>query len=126
MLRRAGHDVDQSTLEEIQKFCHHCQSYDPAPRRFKFSIKDDCNFNYEIIIDVVRIGGKQVLHVIDAATSFQAATFLKSMLARDTWEALWPPDYISHDPGTNFSSDEFRNRAKIVGVTCREMPVEAH
>ncbi|RWA03359.1 hypothetical protein EKO27_g11746 [Xylaria grammica] len=135
MLSRAGHDVDHSTLEEIQKFCHHCQSHDRAPQRFKFSIKDDCNFNYEVIIDAVRLADGQVLHVIDAATSFQAATFLKSMSARDAWEALckcWinvyqgPPDYVVHDPGTNFSSEEFRNQAKIVGTQCRAMPVEAH
>ncbi|KAI0398644.1 hypothetical protein F4802DRAFT_611456 [Xylaria palmicola] len=57
------------------------------------------------------------------------------MSARDAWEALckcWinvyqgPPDNIVHDPGTNFASDEFRNHAKIMGVRCREMPVEAH
>jgi hypothetical protein len=81
------------------------------------------------------IEGKPVLHVIDTATSFQAAVFLKSISARDTWDALcrcWiytyqgPPDNISHDPGTNFASEEFRNNARIIGVSCEEMPVEAH
>jgi hypothetical protein len=33
---------------------------------------------------------------------------------------------VTHDPGTNFASDEFRSRAKIMGVTCKQMPVEAH
>jgi hypothetical protein len=135
MLRAAGHEVDASILDEIQKFCHFCQSYDKAPQRFKFSIKDDSHFNYEIIIDVVRINNRNVLHVIDADTSFQAAVFLKSVTARDTWDALckcWintyqgPPDHIVHDPGTNFASEDFRNRAKIVGAECRQMPVEAH
>lgn len=135
MLKAAGHEVNTSILEEIQKFCHFCQSYDKAPQRFKFSIKDDSHFNYEIIIDVVRINNRNVLHVIDADTSFQAAVFLKSMSARDTWDALckcWintyqgPPDCIVHDPGTNFASEDFRNRAKIVGAECKQMPVEAH
>lgn len=135
MLTRAGHDVDQSILNEIKKFCHHCQTHDQSPRRFKFTIKDDCNFNYEVVVDAVRIDRKQILHVIDTATSFQAATFLRTMSAKDAWEALckcWinvyqgPPDFIVHDPGTNFASEEFRNHAKIMGITCREMPVEAH
>jgi hypothetical protein len=135
MLTEAGHTVNPTILEQIQKFCHFCQTYGSAPQRFKFSIKDDKHFNYEIIIDVVRIGNKDALHVIDADTSFQAAVFLKSMSARDTWEALckcWintyqgPPDYIVHDPGTNFAADEFQTRAKIVGAQCRQMPVEAH
>jgi hypothetical protein len=135
LLTTAGHDTDATVLDEIRKFCHFCQTYGPAPSRFKFSIKDDTHFNYEIIIDSVQIGGKHVLHVIDADTSFQAATFLKSMSARHAWEALcrcWintyqgPPDYIVHDPGTNFAAEDFQARAKIVGVECKQMPVEAH
>ncbi|KAF1936186.1 hypothetical protein EJ02DRAFT_438705 [Clathrospora elynae] len=43
LLKQAGHDddMDEQTLREIQKLCHHCQAHDPAPRRFKFSLKDD-------------------------------------------------------------------------------------
>lgn len=136
LLKSAGHDdVDELVLQKIQKLCHQCQLHDPAPKRFKFSIKDESHFNYEIIMDVVRLGDRNVLHVIDSDTSFQAATFLNSLSARDTWNALckcWiytyigPPDRLAHDPGTNFASEEFRNNAKIMGITCEEMPVEAH
>lgn len=135
MLKEAGHDINASALKQIEKFCHFCQSHEKGPQRFKFSIKDNLYFNYEIVIDVVRIGNRDVLHVIDTDTSFQAATFLKSMSARDTWEALckcWintyqgPPDYVVHDPGTNFASEEFKSRARIIGTECRQMPVEAH
>ncbi|KAL0929476.1 uncharacterized protein CTRU02_204398 [Colletotrichum truncatum] len=136
LLKNAGHDdISQSILEKVQKFCHNCQSHDPAPRRFKFSLKDESYFNYEIVVDVVRLKDKNALHVIDTETSFQGATFLKSLSARDTWNALtkcWintyvgPPDHIVHDPGTNFASTEFRKHAEIMGITCDEMPVEAH
>lgn len=89
LLKNAGHsDVDESILEHNRKFCHHCQSYDPAPQRFQFSIKDECHFNYEVVIDVMYIDNKPVLYAIDVATSFQAAVFLKSMSARDAWDAL--------------------------------------
>lgn len=136
LLQEAGHqDVRREILEKINKMCHHCQTHDPAPKRFKFTIKDNCEFNYQIVADIVQLNGRNVLHVIDVATSFQAAAFVRSLSAKDTWDALcrcWiyvyqgPPDIISHDPGTNFSSEEFKNNAKVVGISCKEMPVEAH
>ncbi|KAM4061493.1 DUF1421 multi-domain protein [Hirsutella rhossiliensis] len=50
--------------------------------------------------------------------------------SQDTWEALralWidtylgPPDTIKHDAGTNFASLEFRNEAKLMGITCKQV-----
>lgn len=135
LLKNAGHNEDLSILETITKFCHHCQMNGPAPRRFKFTLKDDHDFNYELIIDVMYLLGKAALHAVDAATSFQAARFLSSLSAKDTWEMLrmmWmdtylgPPDWIIHNAGTNFASSEFRNEAKIIGVACKQVPTEAH
>jgi len=106
-----------------------------APRRFKFTLKDDHEFNYEILVDVMYLGGKPVLHIVDSSTAFQGARFLPSLSAKDTWEALrmlWidayqgPPDIITHDAGTNFASVEFRNEAKLLGIVCKQIPVEAH
>ncbi|KAI0993782.1 hypothetical protein K3495_g14403 [Podosphaera aphanis] len=109
--------------------------HSPAPRRFKFTLKDDREFNHEIFVDVLYIIERHVLHVIDSATSFQGARFLKSLSSKDTWETLrmlWidtyqgPPDIITNDAGTNFASSEFRNEAKILGITCKQVPTEAH
>lgn len=67
----AGHeDVREEILQKIQKVCHHCQTHDPAPQRFKFTIQDECEFNYKIVIDIVHLKGRKALHVIDVATSF--------------------------------------------------------
>ena len=41
-----------------------------SPSRFKFTLKDNYDFNYKIIIDVMYINSKPVLHVVDAATVF--------------------------------------------------------
>jgi hypothetical protein len=38
--------------------------------RFKFILKNDYNFNFEIIIDVIYLNSKLVLQVVDAAISF--------------------------------------------------------
>ncbi|XP_044724655.1 GAG-pre-integrase domain-containing protein [Hirsutella rhossiliensis] len=66
LLRQAGHnDVTIDILENISRFCHHCQMHSQAPRRFKFTLKDDQEFNYEIVADVLYLGTPQrpVLHV---------------------------------------------------------------
>ncbi|KAI0999169.1 hypothetical protein K3495_g9027 [Podosphaera aphanis] len=79
--------------------------------------------------------GIPVLHVVDWVTAYQAARFLESMSSTHTWEALracWidtylgPPDIISHDPGTNLASTEFKESAKLMGITCVQAPVESH
>ncbi|KAF1936978.1 hypothetical protein EJ02DRAFT_357822, partial [Clathrospora elynae] len=50
LLKDAGHnDFEEKTLKEITRFCHHCQLNSSAPRRFKFTLKDDRYFNYEIL-----------------------------------------------------------------------------
>ena len=135
VIRLAGHDVSYQAMEKITKHCHQCQLHGKAPGRFKFTLQDDYNFNYKVIVDMMWIDEKIVLHVVDEATSFQAARFLKSRSAKDAWEALqecWidtyqgPPDYIVTDAGTNFASEEFRNRAKVMTVQVEEVPVEAH
>ncbi|KAF1936672.1 hypothetical protein EJ02DRAFT_427316, partial [Clathrospora elynae] len=136
LLKDAGHsDVEEKTLKEITRFCHHCQLNSSAPRRFKFTLKDDRYFNYKILADVMYLGSKPVLHVVNSSTAFQGAKFLSAMSAKETWQALrtlWidtyqgPPDILTHDAGTNFASAEFRAEAKIMGVTCKQVPTEAH
>ena len=59
-----------------------------APGRFKFNLKDDYNFNFEVIINVIYLNGKPVLQIVDTATSFQAARFLKDMSAKNAWDTL--------------------------------------
>ena len=39
-----------------------------APRRFKFTLKDDYEFNWSIIINAIYLDRKLVLYVIDKAT----------------------------------------------------------
>ena len=136
LLEQAGHeDVEREVSRTVTKFCHHSQLNGAAPARFEFKLQDDKEFNFEVIVDVTSLNGKNVLHVVDAATAFLGARFLPSMSAKDTWETLhrlWidtyqgPPDIITHDAGTNFTSNEFSTEAKAMVVTCKQIPVEAH
>jgi hypothetical protein len=74
-----------------------------SPGRFKFTLKDDHEFNHSVIIDVMYLDGKPVLQVVDSATASEAARFLKDMSARTAWDTLracWidtylgPPDIV--------------------------------
>ncbi|KAK6211233.1 hypothetical protein QIS74_10497 [Colletotrichum tabaci] len=136
VLQQAGHPIERKLLEGLTKVCQRCQLHAPAPSRFKFTLRDDCHFNFEVIIDVMYVeGNRPILHVVDTATSFNAARFLKDLSARHTWEALrmcWidvyqgPPDWIVTDAGTNFRSNEFRQSAKGMSISVKEAPIEAH
>lgn len=71
LLKHASHnDFEEKTLKEITKFCHYCQLHSSALRRFKFTLKDDHHFNYEILVDVMYLSSKPVLHVVDSLTAF--------------------------------------------------------
>lgn len=90
LLKSAGEDVTAPMVDKMSRECHQCQLHSNAPGRFKFTLKDDPEFNFEIIVDILKIDGKPVLHVVDAATSFQAARFLEpqGQKAQDVWNAL--------------------------------------
>ena len=106
-----------------------------SPGRFKFTLKDDYDFNYSVVIDVLYLEGRPVLQVVDSSTRFQAARFLKDMSAIVAWETLklcWidtylgPPDIVVYDAGKNFALAEFRRIAKAISIDIKEVPVEAH
>jgi hypothetical protein len=65
MLERAGHNIHQNKLEVIEKFCNYCQMKNFKPLRFKFIIKNDCEFNHKIFVNVLHLISKPVLYTID-------------------------------------------------------------
>ena len=135
VLERSGHEVKLHALEHLTKYCQHCQKHGKSPGRFSFTIKDDVDFNYNIIVDILYIQGKLVLHIVDESTRFQAGRWLKDVSARHVWDQLrtfWidtylgPPDLISTDAGKQFTSREFKQFAANMGIVVKTVPVEAH
>ncbi len=72
LLKRFDHDVKKEVLKKLTKFCIFCQKYAKSSERFKFTLKNDanCNFNYSVIVDVMYIENHLVLHVVDDVTRF--------------------------------------------------------
>lgn len=118
VLNRAGHDEPSNyeAIQKISRFYTTCQKHGQDPRRFKFALHKDIEFNHTVYVDVMYIDSSLVLHVVDEATKFQAARWLENMTSQHTCDILrlcWidtylgPPDLIVHDAGTNFTGTEF-------------------
>ena len=54
--------------------------YEKAPSRFKFTLKDNYEFNYLVYVDIMYLDEKSVLYIVDLVTSFKAARFRKDIL----------------------------------------------
>lgn len=135
ILERSGHDSNPHVLQRLTKYCEHCQKHGRSPGRFSFSIKEDVDFNYNIIVDILYIQNKPVLHLVDEATRFQTGRWLRDISAKHVWDQLrscWidtylgPPDFITSDAGKQFVAREFKQYAINMGIIVKNVPVEAH
>jgi hypothetical protein len=92
-------------------------------------------------MDLMFIDGKAVLHVIDNATRFNAATFLYShlVLYGQSSEGIWDDfidiwcsiysgyqDRLRIDSGSAFTSVKCKTLTESRGITLRISGVEAH
>ena len=53
VLERAGHETDKKIIDNLTKYCTHCQKHGKSPGRLKFTLKEDANFNYSILVDIM-------------------------------------------------------------------------
>ena len=129
-----GEDV-RKALESISQGCKSCQRNAPATRRFKISIGTGAlRFNNIVAVDVMYIDGRPVLHVVDEATHYASACFLKKMTAEETWKSFlrcWsrvyvgPPDKLRVDQGSNFVAKSFLDSAQADGIEVIPVAVES-
>jgi hypothetical protein len=71
LLERANHEMKKSILKKLSKFCIFCQKHEKSSERFKFILRNDVNFNFSIIMNIMYIENNLILHVVDVATRFQ-------------------------------------------------------
>ncbi len=135
LLERVDHEVEKSILKKLIKFCTFCQKHEKSLERFKFTLRNDVNFNYSVIVDVMYVENSSILHVIDEATRFQADRWLQNISAKHIWEMLrlcWidvylnSSDHILHDVDKNFVSREFRQFVISMTITIKIVSIEAH
>jgi len=124
----------RSILEKIADFCKSCQFHSQKPRRFKFTLRSDKQFNQMVYVDIVTIDKKNALHVVDEATRYQAARWLPDNSAETVWRCLrmcWidvylgPPNVVAHDAGKNLVARAFQLNAGIMKIDTKAIPVES-
>lgn len=139
LLKRARSEEMNSkvrkSIEEISDSCDICSKNSKRPRRFKLTVgTDDLRFNHTVAMDVMHIAGRALLHVVDEATHFNAALFLRNQSSQCIWKSflkcwsrvyLGPPDYLHVDQGSNFISVELSKCAQAEGITVVKAPIES-
>lgn len=92
-------------------------------------------FNRTISVDIMKIDGHSVLHVVDEDTKFNAAAILRGESTKDVWGCMtriWFhvymgfPDVIAHDQGPQFTSEEWKGLLQLHGITSKASGVESH
>jgi transposase InsO family protein len=130
-------------LSAIESACSTCKRYSSKPLRLKTTLPsgEELSFGSELSMDLMFINGKSVIHVIDSATRFNAATFLDShsesygQSSDGIWDAfigIWCsiftgyPDRLRIDSGSAFTSVKWITLTASRRITLRISGVEAH
>jgi hypothetical protein len=58
--------------------------HNSTPGCFCFTIRNDINFNYRLVVNIIYINSKPVLYAVNEAILFQAVRFLANMQAKTT------------------------------------------
>lgn len=84
-----------------------CKVHVTTPRIFKIPIgSEELRFKHWVVVDTMFLNARPVLHVINEATHFTAATFLRDQSANEIFKQiykLWalsymaPPDFLTVD-----------------------------
>lgn len=69
----------RASVEQISEDCKICRLSAAKPRRLKLTVgMDGLRFNEGVKVDTMFIKGRPIIHMMDQATHFSAATFLNN------------------------------------------------
>lgn len=125
---------NRRAIEQIATSCRICERNRRAPRRFKLTVgMNEMRFNHTVQVDTMFIHNRPVCHLVDQATHFSAATFLRNQTTKTIWDCIskmWmrvylgPPDFLSVDQGSSYVSKQMKSNCQAEGITLREAPIE--
>lgn len=79
----------RESLIDIKKTCDTCEQLAKKHNRFRVTMpREDQVFNRTVGMYTMNIKSRSLLHVVDKDTKFSAATFLKSKISDNVWEAF--------------------------------------
>lgn len=130
-------NVNENTramFEDITRRCKPFQTYAQAPRGFKFSLRDDKDFNRTVFVNIFYTNSKPVLHAVDESTRYRAARWLSNVMTKsvrcamrlcsiDVYFVL--PDVVVHYAGKQFVAKVFQTNAKLLHIDIKWVPIES-
>jgi hypothetical protein len=140
MFMRSDHIVEFRVIEQLNKYCRHCQVHKKSFERFSFSIKDDAEFNFNILMNILYIDAKfsekkLVLHIMNEAIRFQIERWLRDISARHVLDQLRfysintylrSSNVITINVDKQFTSREFKHYADNMSITVKIVFIETH
>ena len=108
----------KNELKNVSETCEICHIYCAPNSIPAVGLSIATEFNEIIEMDLKKFKGKLILHVIDHATRFSAATFVTSKHREEMISALFkiwisvfgPPSKFFSDTGGEFSNNHFNER----------------
>jgi hypothetical protein len=140
ILDRSDHEINSSAIEYLIKYCHHCQIHEKFSSRFSFTLKNDLEFNFNVIVNILYLKiksdvNKSILHVMNETVRFQVDRWLKNIIVRHVWNQLrvcWIDTYlesfdlITSDANKQFIAREFKKYATNMNIKVNIVSVETY
>ena len=135
ILDRIDHDVDSHVLYELIRYCDQCQRHGRFSKRFVFIIKNDVDFNFNLIVNIFYFNDKSVFHVMNETIRFQTSRWLKNISVKHVWKQIrfcWidtylrSSDFISIDAEKQFIARKFKQYVINMKITIKIVSVETH
>ena len=84
VLEQSEHEdvLNKKLLDKLTRYCSYCQKHDKSSDRFKFTLRENVNFNHFIIVDIMYVKNSSLLHVINKTTRFQTARWLLNIIVK--------------------------------------------
>jgi hypothetical protein len=137
---RSDHEINSQVIEYFIKFCHHCQVHEKFSSRVSFILKNDLEFNFNIIVDIfyleIKIDvNKSILHVMNDTTRFQIEKWLKDITVRHVWNQLricWIDiylesfDLIISNASKQFIARKFKQYAFNMNIKVNTISIKTH
>jgi hypothetical protein len=137
---RSDHETNSQVIEYFIKFCHHCQVHEKFSSRFSFTLKNDLEFNFNIIVDIfyleIKIDvNKSILHVMNDTTRFQIEKWLKDITVRYVWNQLqicWIDIYLESlnliisNASKQFIARKFKQYAFNMNIKTNTVSIKTH
>ena len=65
ILKHLKYNINNKTLNHLICYYHHCQKYKKLLSKFRFTLYNNINFNYLIIVNIIYINSTPLLYIIN-------------------------------------------------------------